>query len=78
MTERIAGHDFDPITNRCVGLRHDGVHWLSVRPVTQDDVGREGIAHTAQLTGTELAQIVARRDREDAAYDAATREASGA
>jgi len=82
MTERIAGHDFDPITNRCTGLRGDGslcnMHWLSIRPVTREDIGSYGIAHTAQLMDSEYRQIEGRRTREEEAEAAATMGAIGA
>ena len=68
---RIAGHDFDPITDRC----HCGVTWLAIRNVAASDIGMVGIAHTSQLTGTEYAQIAARRAEEDARFDLALREA---
>ena len=67
----IAGHTFDAITNRCAC----GRTWLSIRNVEQEDVGKNGIAHTGRLTGSEYAQIAAQREEENARFDAAAREA---
>lgn len=69
----IAGHTFDPITDRCPC----GMTWLAIRNVEPSDVGKHGIAHTAQLTGSEYAQIVARRIEEDVRFDLALREVLG-
>lgn len=71
----IAGHDFDPITNRCTLMRSDGnlcnMHWHTIRNVTEADVGQMGIAHSQDLRTNEYQQIVAQRDAEDAALERA-------
>lgn len=67
---RIAGHAF--VLGVCVSPKqttegHCGRHWLDIRNCTAADLNQPGIAHYGNLSSSELAQIVARRETEDAA-----------
>jgi hypothetical protein len=58
----VAGHTFvDSLDGRkCQGC---GKLWVDIAPVTRDDIGRAGWAHSGQLTQDEYEQIVAERER---------------
>ena len=73
MGDKVAGHDFDPITGKCVTIMVSGertgevcgVAWLAIRNTQPEDVGQHGIAHVSGLNLWELAQIIAKRTAED-------------
>ncbi len=73
-TRNIAGHHFD-YAGRCV-RRAEGqpaciIRWSDIRNTTDADRGKPGIAHVGMLYPEEMAQIIAEREREDAAIAAA-------
>ena len=60
-TRRIAGHEFD-LRGVCV-IGDCRKRLAEILGATQADVGQPGWAHTGNLNGDELSQIVAERDR---------------
>lgn len=68
MGELVAGHDF--VDGRCVKPKCGevcGRYWVDIMYYTQANVNELDIAHEGRATLHELAQIEAKKERQDAA-----------
>lgn len=71
----IAGHSFDPLTDRCTLTLADGRtcgrRWLEIHDADASCINAVGFAHVGGLNATELAEIQRERERRSAVFDAA-------
>ncbi len=70
----IAGHTFNPWTDRCTGVVDGAVcgkRWLDIAHVDESYIGEKGIAHIGELNRREVDEIAAERDRRRAVFEAA-------
>jgi hypothetical protein len=68
---RVAGHQFEGVgTDQRCRLDDCGRWWTEIMDCTDADVGKDGIAHSGNLSAYELSQIKEKKQQEMRFWDA--------